>query len=879
MQRKDKSMKPCVPQPKYSSRINLAIVISLIFVSIAQPLTAFANTSPTLYIVSSDIQVSDLIKNNNLDLDAFNKINNTTYKKSDRLVAGQSVFINSGTPLDNSNHKSFLFIKPFNSDALSLPDLSNSNHSKLSNQTSFTSMINASEPTEATIAESIQYVAQNGIEPRNLLKSELTNQKQQQLSNLNNKLNSNIESALDFLGRARINFSVDENANLTLSEASLFSQLYNQETGLLFSQFTLSSTDEENEKRTFLNSGLGYRYIDDTYLMGLNAFYDHDLSASHSRLGVGAEYWRDNFKLSSNYYFPLSTWKNAYTLEEYLERPARGFDVKAIGYLPTYPQLGGSLAYEKYFGDEVALFGLKERQNNPDSFTAGVNYSPIPLLTLDVSNKFGESNQNDFKIGLQMNFDFQQTVNEQLNPDAIVQTRSLMGSKYDFVERNNQIIYEYKQNKFNVAIAASNPKATYSIKELINLTSTHTSPSEIVSYSWVITPSAKLEKNTPNALSFRAESIGTYSAYLVLKNKNGITAQSNTIQIIVEDEENLTYLSLNYVDRHSATSLANANSQQPLEANQAYRRYDNGVLNDLPVSVTQIHLTVSAFQGEFPFAITTQPRLSHYVNKAWQLVDLSSPYLEIVDHYQDEQNPHIWHFIVTSKQDTPDTLKIKTEINVPNSLPVESELYFKTQDINDQNNLDGNYRITLTERGRRGDSSHGEIVFDTANSETTDYQMKQDMYYEVAVYEKAGTSAWVDITAQVQDSITWKYWSPEQPGLINPKINVQNNQYYGLEACQGHVLFSTQVNNFVNNELSWGAISDNMISLKQNTPSMTLLNEQNLQLAVQFDTESRDRSKSELDRTLCDDKIRADSKYVDLMWELANMKPNVMRSL
>ncbi len=47
-------------------------------------------------------------------------------------------------------------------------------------------------------------------------------------------------------------------------------------------------------------------------MAGVNTFIDHDLSRSHTRIGVGAEYWRDYLKLSANGYIRASAKKRRY---------------------------------------------------------------------------------------------------------------------------------------------------------------------------------------------------------------------------------------------------------------------------------------------------------------------------------------------------------------------------------------------------------------------------------------------------------------------------------------------------------------------------------------------------------------------------------------
>ncbi len=52
----------------------------------------------------------------------------------------------------------------------------------------------------------------------------------------------------------------------------------------------------------------------------------------HTRIGVGAEYWRDYLKLSANGYIRASGWKKSPDVEDYQERPANGWDIRAEGY-------------------------------------------------------------------------------------------------------------------------------------------------------------------------------------------------------------------------------------------------------------------------------------------------------------------------------------------------------------------------------------------------------------------------------------------------------------------------------------------------------------------------------------------------------------------
>lgn len=67
----------------------------------------------------------------------------------------------------------------------------------------------------------------------------------------------------------------------------------------------------------------------------------------------------------------------------------RGWDIRAEAWLPSYPQLGGKIVFEQYYGDEVALFGTDNLEKDPYAVTLGLNYQPVPLLTVGTDYKAG----------------------------------------------------------------------------------------------------------------------------------------------------------------------------------------------------------------------------------------------------------------------------------------------------------------------------------------------------------------------------------------------------------------------------------------------------------------------------------------------------------
>ncbi|MCN1938803.1 inverse autotransporter beta domain-containing protein, partial [Escherichia coli] len=243
-------------------------------------------------------------------------------------------------------------------------------------------------------------------------------------------------------GNARIKLNVDNSFSLKDSSFDFLYPWLDTQDYVLFSQTSLHRTDDRNQT----NIGLGIRHFTpDNAMLGANVFYDYDLSRSHSRAGFGVEYWRDYFRLGVNTYFGLSDWKDSRDIDDYLERPANGWDFSAEGWLPAYPQLGASIQFEKYYGKNVGLFGSDNLQENPYAVTGGISYTPVPLIKFSAQHKQGQSNVHDTTFGVEFNYRPGVSLAEQLSSDNVAVMREVQNRRYDFVERNNNIVLEYKK--------------------------------------------------------------------------------------------------------------------------------------------------------------------------------------------------------------------------------------------------------------------------------------------------------------------------------------------------------------------------------------------------------------------------------------------------
>lgn len=251
-----------------------------------------------------------------------------------------------------------------------------------------------------------------------------------------------LQQWLQTFGTARVELGTDNHFKPHLGAVDVLLPLSKSEQHLFFTQNGLRNVDGQLTG----NAGLGMRHFSGDWMLGYNAFYDQNFSRGHKRVGTGLEAWRDYLKLSGNGYYRLSGWRNAGDVEDYDARPANGYDLRAEAWLPAYPALGGRLMYEKYYGDEVALFSKDKRQKNPNAVTAGLSWTPVPLLSVSADHKKGGS-QSEMLLGLQLNWHPGQSLASQLDPASVGLQRTLAGSGMDLVERNNAIVLEYRKQE------------------------------------------------------------------------------------------------------------------------------------------------------------------------------------------------------------------------------------------------------------------------------------------------------------------------------------------------------------------------------------------------------------------------------------------------
>ncbi|HFZ1423902.1 YchO/YchP family invasin [Serratia marcescens] len=266
-------------------------------------------------------------------------------------------------------------------------------------------------------------------------------------------LQQQAQELLSPLGTARLSLKMTGEGDFTGSNGQLFSPLYDVDGLLTYSQIGWL----QQSAGALGNFALGQRWIVGDWLLGYNTALDSDFARQRNRGSVGAEAWGDYLRFSTNYYYPLSALAQQPGDGVFFSRPARGYDITTQGYLPFYRQIGGSLSYEQYLGDNVDLFGSGKKQNDPRAMQLGLNYTPVPLVTMKALHKIGAGGQSQDQVELALSYRLGVPLAKQISPEYVAQAKSLRGSRYDPIERKNVPVLEFRQRKTLQVFLATPP--------------------------------------------------------------------------------------------------------------------------------------------------------------------------------------------------------------------------------------------------------------------------------------------------------------------------------------------------------------------------------------------------------------------------------------
>ena len=194
--------------------------------------------------------------------------------------------------------------------------------------------------------------------------------------------------------------------------------------------------------RTTINLGLGYRRLemDNTLLLGVNTFYDHEFPYDHGRASVGLEARTSIWEINANHYWGVTKWKQGRNSRH--EKALGGFDIEAG--IPL-PYMNWAKFYARAFRWDTEISGVKDTKGNDLSLRAEV--PTIPGLAIEGGRRTYTSSQSDENF-LKITYDLASN-SAKTNPTpwfsrAAYKLASMEERRFDKVRRENLILKQKK---------------------------------------------------------------------------------------------------------------------------------------------------------------------------------------------------------------------------------------------------------------------------------------------------------------------------------------------------------------------------------------------------------------------------------------------------
>ena len=241
--------------------------------------------------------------------------------------------------------------------------------------------------------------------------------------------------------------TVEVSTNLKESESSVdigvLKAFGDNPNSFLFNQINLNRYDD----RTTLNLGLGYRRLnqDETWMTGVNAFYDHEFPDDHKRNGVGFEVVSSVLESRVNSYNGTTGY-----IKDKSGTDSKVLDGRDMGFKVALPYLPGMM-----FGMNAVQWkgidGLKDQKMR--KYTLGGNLSDNLSLGYVRTDYKDASKKDTDSISLNYTWAFGQE--KHVRPtlftlaDKPYEFKKLGAERYDLVQRENNLVKK-KSGKLTV---------------------------------------------------------------------------------------------------------------------------------------------------------------------------------------------------------------------------------------------------------------------------------------------------------------------------------------------------------------------------------------------------------------------------------------------
>ena len=203
------------------------------------------------------------------------------------------------------------------------------------------------------------------------------------------------------------------------------------------------------DSRTTLNAGLGYRRLefDNTLMLGVNAFYDHEFPYDHGRFSIGLEARTTVGEVNANIYKANTEWRRGEDGNQ--ERALDGWDVEAG--LPLPYMNWATVFLKRYEWD--AYDGVADAKGNDVQLRA---YIPvIPGLEIQAGRTFKDSLSDENYMSLTYNVTEafskrDKPLEQNWISNTAYKLASMESRRYEKVRRENIIVKQIGGGKLSV---------------------------------------------------------------------------------------------------------------------------------------------------------------------------------------------------------------------------------------------------------------------------------------------------------------------------------------------------------------------------------------------------------------------------------------------
>jgi len=237
-------------------------------------------------------------------------------------------------------------------------------------------------------------VGSQGLDLKGKAKGKISSFKDAKIHAYTQQFTDSINSFIknNFENNKYLDFSIDTQEYLkpTFSIMSV-NEIVKIDNGTIFNQTSINTHDGDET----INIGFGTRKLlnDNTIIFGANAFYDHQLTESHERVGVGVEAITSDFDLRYNHYSAMSGRRT--NAEGTIERALDGWDLRADYHLPidhdvnvfvsafefenpesvsAYKETGNKFGVDAKVGNFAIEAGYMDDNQENDAYFGNVKY-------------------------------------------------------------------------------------------------------------------------------------------------------------------------------------------------------------------------------------------------------------------------------------------------------------------------------------------------------------------------------------------------------------------------------------------------------------------------------------------------------------------------